>query len=85
MRPFINGKEKFAKNKDSKRLKSAIELANKMIISKSVIVEQFNSINSEINEIQIEKTLKIKENSLHNSSKKIKKNPVLFSKQSVEI
>lgn len=83
MRPFINGKETFAKNKNSKKLKSAIDLANKMILSKSVIVEQSSFINSEITEIQSEKISKIKDNSLHNSSKKIKKNPVICSKQNV--
>ena len=85
MRPFINGKEKFAKNKDSKRLKSAIDLANKMIISKNVFVEQSNPINSDIKEVQIEQTQKMKDNSLHFRSKKIKKNLVFFSQQNVEI
>lgn len=85
MRPFINGKEKFAKNKDSKRLKSAIDLANKMITSKNVFVEQSDSINSVISEIQNEQTSKIKNNSLHTSSKKIKKDPGLCSQQNVEI
>ncbi len=83
MRPFINGTERFGKNKNSKKLRLAIEKANKMILSKSVIIDESSSIGREKNHFGMQPDSTIKSNNLDYSSKKIKKCPGLDKLQKV--